>query len=366
MNPFLLNLQILSSIWDVISKQDFYLGPTVERFDTLLRDFTGSKHALGVSSGTDALILSLKALGVGPGDEIIVPAISFFSTASAVSWVGARPVFVDIDIKTYTINPNLIERAITQRTKGVIPVHLNGGAAEMESIMTLAKKHGIYVIVDASQSLGVYYKNLPMSAWGDLVCLSFSFNKKELGGYGNAGAVLTNNNDIYKKISLFRAYGTSSKKEMYSNHVVASGSYRIDSLQAAILSCKIPYWNEYIRRRREKYILYKKLLKNVPRIILPDEGQNCLHSGYRFIFLTPHRDELRKFLRHSQIRSPNYYDIPLPFFPAFNSLEYSSGDFPVSEKFARESISLPTDNAVTKKSAEWVINLVKTFLEKQK
>lgn len=362
MNRFWLDIDILSAIWDVIRNRDFYLGPTIELFDKSLCEFTGSKYALGVSSGTDALILSLKALGIGPGDEVIVPAISFFSTASAVSWVGARPVFVDIDLKSYTINPSLIEQAITSRTKAIIPVQLNGGMAKMETILTIARKHHVFVIADASHALGARYKNRPISEWGDLVCLSFSFNKKEFGSYGNSGAILTNNNTLYKKIGLFRTYGTSSRKEIYSNHVIVSGSHRIDSFQAAVLNCKIPYWNKSVQRRRANYLLYKELLKDIPNLVLPNEGQDCLHAGYRFIFLTSMRDGLRKFLQNSHVRSTHYYDVPLPLLPAFNALGYSNEDFPVSKKFAGESISLPTDFTITKQDVKRIVGLVKTYM----
>lgn len=359
MNHFFLKIKILRAMWEILDTKDFFMGPTIERFEKLLCSFTESRYAIAVSSGTDALILSLKALGIGYEDEVIVPAISFASTASAVSWIGARPVFVDINLSTYTIDVNMLESARTSRTKAVMLVHLNGAVANIDETLAFGRKYKIFIISDASQAIGARYKNRPIGYGSDVACLSLGVNKGEFGSYGNAGAILTNNEALYKKLLPFRLYGAPSSKEIYLDHRVASGSYRMDSFQAAALNCKIPHWHSWIERQHQLFLMYKKLLHDVPNVILPADNKNSFHSGFRFVLLTPRRDEIRKHLQSAGIRSRPYYDVPLPFLPAFKSLNYLRGNFPNAEKFAQESITLPTDLLTTKQDVLTAVEIIK-------
>lgn len=361
MKQFLLDIKILHALWRVIRRRDFFLGPTIENFERSLCAFTRSNYAVGVSSGTDALILSLKALEIGHGDEVIVPAISFFSTAGAVSWVGATPVFVDINLRSHTIDVTLTEKAITKKTKAIIPVHLDGRMADMDSLMILGEKHNISIVVDGAHAIGSRHKNRAVGELGDIVCLSFSFTKP-LGSYGNAGAILTNNKMLYEKIIPLRMYGATSKNDIHSNNIIPAGSQRIDSFQAAVLNSKFPYWNTWIKKQQKHYSLYLELLQNVPDIMLPENNPDFFHNGFRFTLLTKHKDQLLKFLRSMDIQTPNYYGVPLPYLPAFKSLKYKQGDFPAAEKFARESVTLPTRYNLSSKDITAISLQIKDFL----
>ena len=350
-------MRILCALWGIIRRRDFFLGPTVKEFEVSLSRFTRSTYVVGISSGTDALILSLKALGIGPGDEVIVPAISFFSTASAVSWVGATPVFVDIDPKSKTIDVSLAEKVITKKTKAIVPVHLDGWMANMDALMKLGEKYSVPVVVDGAHALGSYYKNRAVGEWGDIVCLSFSFIKP-FGSYGNAGAILTNNRTIYEKLLPFRIYGASSKHELYSKNSVAAGSHRLDSFQAAVLNCKLPLWNSWIQKQQRYCTLYRELLRGIPGIELPTLHRDHVQNGFRFTVLTRRKKESLVFLAAAGIHIPDYYAAPLPYIPAFKPLGYTPGDFPVAEKFACEAVTLPTRFDMTEKEirriAQWV------------
>ncbi|MEK7084663.1 MAG: DegT/DnrJ/EryC1/StrS family aminotransferase [Patescibacteria group bacterium] len=363
MNQFLLDIKILYSLWSVIRAQDFFIGQTVENFEKSLCVFTRSSHAMGVSSGTDALILSLKALGIGAGDEVIIPAISFFSTASAVSWVGATPVFVDIDPKSKTIDVSLAEKAITKKTKAVIPVHLDGRMADVDALAALGKKRSIFIIVDGAHAIGSRYKNREVGECGDIVCLSFSFTKP-FGSYGNAGAILTNNKALYEKIAPFRMYGATSKKGIYSNNSVPSGSHRMDSFQAAVLNCKLPLWHTWMKKQREHYLLYQKTLSGVPGIILPDTHPDFFHNGFRFTFLSQSKIALKEFLSRTGMSIPDYYSVPLPLLPAFKYMGHARGDFPVAEEFARESVTLPTRFSLSTRSVNAIAARIRDFCQR--
>jgi len=329
-------------------------------FEKKLAKHAGVRRAFAVASGTDALILSLRTLGIGPGDEVVVPAVSFFSTASAVMWVGAKPVFVDVELDTFNIDVSKIESVITLRTKAIIPVHLNGRMADMDVILSMAKKHSLAVIVDAAHAVGSRYMGNPVGVYGDLVCLSFNFTKL-FGGYGNGGAVLTDSDGFYDTIFRMRMYGAPSWKELHTNNTIVGVSSRLDPFEAAILIEKFPYLESYIARQREHCGMYRELLGGVGDIRFLKDDPRYEINGYRFPILTKQKNGLDGFLRERGIRPGNYYPVPLPYLPALQSLGYQKGDFPVAEKIAEESLMAPTHYSLTKKDIIKIVDAVKRF-----
>ena len=360
MKETLLNLKILLSFWDLIRRRDFVLGETVRRLEKQLADFCGATYALGVGSGTDALILSLKACGVGPGDEVITAAVGFFSTAGAISWVNATPVFVDADADTFNIGVSKIEAAITSKTKAIVPVHLNGRMVDMEPILALAKKYNLFVIVDAAQAIGSKYKDKPIGQWGDLVCLSFGYSKI-LETYGDGGMIFTNRPDLAEKIALFRTYGAPSWKDIHTDNRVVGVASRLGSFQAAVVLEKLPFLTRMIERQRTNYFLYNELLKETEDITLPCNESDYSINGYRLAMLTTRRDELQNFLSNHGEKLHNWYPVPLPYLPAFQNLGYKKGDFPVAEKIADECLILPTRYNLPAGKGARITNLINEF-----
>lgn len=380
MNDLLLKLKILNEFWKMISggKTPQSAKP-VKVFEKKLAEFCGAEYALGVASGTDALILSLKALGVGPGDEVIVPAVSFFSTAGAAAWLNAKPVFVDVELDSFNIAPDLIEKAVTPKTKGIIVTHLNGRMAEMEKISAIAKKRGLFLIEDAAQALGAKYKNHHPGYYGDIACLSFN-PSKILTGFGDGGAIVTNNKNIAEKISLLRMYGTTFEN-LSNKHSIVGVASRLSPFHAAVMNVVLDDFKSLIEKRRNNYFLYSELLQEIARspdllrkrsgllapsepykdLILLKAPQDYFINGCRYVILTKKRDELHKFLRENKIDSRIQYGVPLPYFEAFGYLGYKKGDFPVAEKIAEESLVLPTDSKLSEKEIRRTAELVKKF-----
>src|SRR3989338_1814821 len=266
MNELFLKLKIINALAGIVWKGknigDFILGKPVQIFERALSEYTGSKYALGVASGTDALILSLKACGIGPGDEVIVPAVSFYSSAGAVSWVNAKPVFVDVDSRDHNIDASKIEKAVNSKTKAIIAVHLNGRMADMDEILRIAENKSLKVIVDASHAIGSRYKEKPIGNFGDLICLSFN-PTKTLGGYGDGGAILTSDEALAQKVYQLRIYGAPKWPEIHHNNTIVGTASRLGTLEAAVLNEKLPYLNSVIAKQRENYFLYKEMLENV-------------------------------------------------------------------------------------------------------
>ncbi|MBI2635310.1 MAG: DegT/DnrJ/EryC1/StrS family aminotransferase [Parcubacteria group bacterium] len=366
MNELFLKLKIINALAGIVLKGknvgDFMLGKPVRIFEKVLAEYTGAKYALGVASGTDALILSLKAFNIGPEDEVIVPAVSFFSTAGAIAWINAKPVFVDIELSSFNINPNLIEKAITLKTKGIIVTHLNGIMADMEKISELAKKHNLFLIEDAAQAVGSKYKNRHPGYYSDIACLSFN-PSKILNGFGDSGAIITNNKTIADKISLLRMYGTTFEN-LSAKHPTIGVASRLSPFHAAIMNVKMENLDGIIRRRRENYFLYSRLLEGIGDLIIPLVPQNYFINGYRYVVLTKKRNELHKFLRENRVDSRIQYGVPLPHFEAFCYLDYKKGDFPVAERIAEESLVLPTGSNIAEEDIHRVFALIKTFYEK--
>ena len=360
MRDLFLNLKILISFWDIIRRKDFMLGRAVLDIEAKLADFCGAKYAFGVASGTDALILSLKACNIGPGDEVIVPAVGFFSSAAAIAWVNARPVFVDVDSGTFNMDVSKIEAAITPRTKAILPIHLNGEMADMEPILEIARKHKLWVIVDAAQAIGSRYKEKLIGQFGDLVCLSFN-HTKIFSGFGDGGMILTNNKELAEKVSMMRTYGAPSLGEVHSNNIIVGVASRLSQFHAAVLNINFPLLESNIIKQCENYFLYQKLLKGVGDLILPEEHSNYFINGYRFTVRTKRKKEMMEFLHKRGVRAMNPYAVPLPYLPAFKTLGYKTGDFPIAEEIAKESLALPVHYSLPQDEIANIANQIKHF-----
>ena len=358
-NQFL-NLKILLAFWDIIRRKDFVLGRAVQEIETKLAAFCGAKYAFGVASGTDALILSLKACNIGPGDEVIVPAVGFFSSAAAIAWVNARPVFVDVDSGTFNMDVSKIEAAITPRTKAILPIHLNGEMADMEPILEIARKHKLWVIVDAAQAIGSRYKEKLIGQFGDLVCLSFN-HTKIFSGFGDGGMILTNNKELAEKVSMMRTYGAPTLGEVHSNNIIVGVASRLSPFHAAVLNINFPLLESNIIKQRENYFLYQKLLKGVGDFTLPEERSGYFMNGYRFSIRTKRKKELVDFLHTRGIRAIDPYAVPLPHLPAFKTLGYKIGDFPIAEEIAKESLALPVHYSLPQDEIANIADQIKHF-----
>ncbi len=360
--------EIQSAINRVLDSQQFILGTEVEELEKLLVAYCQTKYAFGVSSGTDALLLSLMVVGIKPGDEVITTSYSFFSTAGSIARLGARPVFVDIEPTTFNIQADQIEHVITSRTKAIIPVHIAGQSADMNPILDIAKRLDLYVIEDACQAIGADYNGLRAGSMGHLGCFSF-FPSKNLGGYGDSGLVTTKDNDLANKISILRNHGQRPK---YHNHLVG-GNFRMDALQAAVLGAKFNHlenWTEARRKHAETYrILFSSSGFSIslnefdfkPGIVLPHEAGFGRHTYHLYMILTKKRDELISYLKDKQIGCEVYYPIPLHLQECFQYLGYKEGDFPQSERAAKESLALPIYPELTDEMQSIVVETISEF-----
>ncbi len=325
----------------VIESQYFILGPEVSEFEAEAADFCGSKHAVGCASGSDALLLPLMALGIGPGDEVVTTPYSFFATAGAVWRTGAKPVFVDIEPDTYNIDPSGIESAITPRTKAIIPVHLYGQAADMDPINAIADRHGLPVIEDAAQAIGAGYKGRRAGTLGHSAAFSF-YPSKNLGGFGDAGMVTTDDPALARSVARLRVHGMEPK---YHHHEVGFNS-RLDALQAAVLRVKLRHLDTWTDARRDVAARYRAMFADDGLdglVTLPVERPECEHVYNQFVVRVPaaERDALRAHLTSRKVGTEIYYPIPLHLQPCFAPLGHKPGDFPISEAAARETLALP-------------------------
>ncbi|WP_337844909.1 DegT/DnrJ/EryC1/StrS family aminotransferase [Thermus sp.] len=327
--------ELQGAIARVLRSGQFILGPEVEAFEAEVACYLGVKHAIGVNSGTDALVIALRALGIGPGDEVITTPFTFFATAEAISLVGATPVFVDIDPRAYNLNPELIEPAITPRTRAILPVHLYGQAADMNPILALAEKYGLKVLEDVAQAFGGEYKGRKLGTLGHAGAFSF-FPSKNLGAYGDGGLIATNDDEVAERARMLRAHGSKRK---YYNEVLGYNS-RLDALQAAILRVKLPYVDRWNEARRQVARAYHELLGDIPGLLLPYEAPYAKHVYHQYTVrvLGGRRDEVRMRLREMGIETMVYYPTPLHKLPVYTYLGYS---LPEAEKIASEVLSLP-------------------------
>jgi dTDP-4-amino-4,6-dideoxygalactose transaminase len=331
--------EIRTAIDQVCDSQALILGPFVERFERNLAAYCGVKHAIGVTSGTDALLLSLMAIGIRPGDEVICPAFTFFATAGSVARLGAKPIFVDIEPDSFNIDPAKLKAAITRKTRAIIPVHLFGQMARMEPINEIAARHDLLVIEDAAQAIGARRFGQAACSMGLVGCLSF-YPTKNLGAFGDAGAICTNDDALADKIRLLREHGMRPK--YYYKEI--GGMFRLAAIQAAVLDVKLKYLNQWHEARRRNAAEYDRSLTapfiRTPRI---DEGNFSIYNQYciRILESRADRDSIRKYLTERQIGSEVYYPVSLHVQECFKDLGYRPGDFPESERACREVLALP-------------------------
>jgi dTDP-4-amino-4,6-dideoxygalactose transaminase len=328
--------EIDSAIREVIDTGAFAGGPFVERFEKEFAAFCGTSGAVGVGSGTDALWFALLGLGIGPGDEVITVPMTFMATTEAISFCGATPVLVDIEPVTYTMDPARVERAITPRTKAIVPVHLYGQMADMDPILEVAKRHRLHVIEDACQAHGAEYKGKKAGSMGVAGCFSF-YPGKNLGAFGEAGAVVTSDRHLMKTIQMLRDHGQERKY----HHALIGWNGRMDGIQGAVLRVKLKRLTEANRARRAHARLYNELLAAVPGVIAPQEAKDRTHVYHVYAVRIAARDRVMKSLSDRGIGCSVHYPVPIHLQPAYKSLGYKPGDFPVAERCAEEFLSLP-------------------------
>lgn len=332
----LIKKEILRSFEDFFDSKWYILGENVKKFEDEYAAFNNTAYCIGVSNGLDALHLSLKALDIGEGDEVIVPSNTYIATALAVSYVGAIPVFVEPDIRTYNIDPQKIEAAITSKTRAIMPVHLYGQACEMDAIMQIAKKHRLYVIEDNAQSQGAAYNRRLTGSFGHANGTSF-YPGKNLGALGDAGAATTSNAEVAGRIRRLRNYGSDKK---YFNEEIGF-NMRLDEVQAGFLSIKLKYLNEWTRQRQQIASWYDEALKGTGDIILPQTANGSTHVYHIYMIRTRKRDQLQKHLNENNIGNLIHYPIPPHLQKAYQPLGFHKGDFPIAEEIAGTCLSLP-------------------------
>lgn len=374
-----LKKELDEAIIRVAESQYFILGPEVSAMEKDFCDYLGCKHAWGVSSGTDALLLALMAIEIGPEDEVIVPSYSFFATAGVVSRLNAKPILVENDPVTFNIDPDDFQRKITNKTKAVIPVHLFGQSAEMDKIMQIAKSKNIFVIEDAAQAIGVKYKTGKyVGTIGDIGCFSF-FPSKNLGCYGDGGLITTNDDKLSEIIRIKRVHGGEPKYY----HKVIGGNFRLDALQAAVIRVKLPHLKHWSDKRKFNAEFYNKLFissglaestgqakfdeKNkvlLPRAVYEGiSGLDNYHIYNQYIIRVEERDALRNYLAKNEIATEIYYPVPFHLQECFADLDYKKGDFPISEFSANTSLALPIYPELSEPQLEYVVSTIKKFFE---
>jgi len=350
----------------VAESQYFILGPDVEQMEKNMCEYIGCRHAIGVSSGTDAILIALMAIDIKPGDEVICPTYSFFATAGVISRLNGIPVFVDSDPVTFNINPAKIEEKITSRTKAIIPVHLYGQSANMEPIVAIAKKHNLKVVEDGAQAIGVHYKDgRKVGNHGDIGCFSF-FPSKNLGCFGDGGLVTTNDDELGAKLRILRVHG--GKPKYY--HKIIGGNFRLDAIQAAVLNVKLPYLDGWSEKRRQNANLYTKLFKEeglegkveLPKAIYDGMGLKNYHIYNQYVIRVEKRDELIKFLKEKEIGSEIYYPVPFHRQECFADLKCKDEDYPVANYAAEHSLALPIFPELTEEQINYVVKSVKAFI----
>jgi dTDP-4-amino-4,6-dideoxygalactose transaminase len=366
--------EIQTALNKVLESTAFSGGTFVARFEKEFAAYCGCKHAVGVGSGTDALWVTLLALGIGPGDEVITVPNSFIATAEAISYCGARPVFVDIDERTYNMDPNKLEDYLKKRfalcslrsapyamrsapkPKAVIPVHLFGQSTDMDSIMEIAQKYGLFVVEDACQAHGSLYKGRKAGTIGNAGCFSF-YPGKNLGAYGEAGAVVTNDDTLAEKIKVLRDHGQPVK---YCHDCIGWNA-RMDGFQGAVLGVKLRYLDEWNESRRHNARRYNNLLSSIEGIKIPKEAEYARHVYHLYVIRTENRDELIRNLTEKNISCGIHYPLPIHLQKAYEFLGLKKGSFPVSEKYAGELVSLPMYPELTEKQIAYVVEEIKNF-----
>ena len=358
--------EVLEAAEEVFESQYFILGPKVSSLEKEIADYCISKHAVGVSSGTDALLISLMAMNIGYQDTVITTPYTFFATAGSIARTGARPIFVDIDPDTYNISPECLERTIDsipltkrENLKAVIPVHLYGQCADMAPILEICRKYNLVVIEDAAQAIGAEYRGQRAGSMGDFGCFSF-FPSKNLGAFGDGGMVTTNSDDFYDKLCTLRAHG--SRPKYY--HKLIGGNFRLDAFQAAVVSIKLKYLDQWTKARQKNAQNYRSLFKYADledMVQLPFEKENRHIYNQFVIRVKERRDDLRGFLNDAGIGTEVYYPVPMHLQACFSDLSYKKGDFPAAEHAALHTVALPIYPELSDAQIEYVVEKIKAF-----
>ena len=337
------------AIHEVIESSAFAGGPFVEKFEEEFAAFCGSSDAIAVGNGTDALWLALLALGIGEGDEVITVPNTFIATAEAITYCKARPVFVDVDQNTFTMNPAELEKSLTERTKAIIPVHLFGQPADMDPILEFARAHGLFVVEDAAQAHGAEYKGRKAGTMGDAGCFSF-YPGKNLGAFGEAGAVVTNDPELRKQIQMLRDHGQSQKYY----HALMGWNCRMDGIQAAVLSIKLRHLYEANSLRRKHALQYNDALAGIEAVLTPFEAKYAKHVYHVYAIRVQERDAVRQHLQEKGVGCAVHYPVPIHLQDACRNLGYTRGAFPIAESLADEFVSLPMFPELTEEQIEYV------------
>ncbi|MBL7187036.1 MAG: DegT/DnrJ/EryC1/StrS family aminotransferase [Phycisphaerae bacterium] len=344
--------EVAQAIDKVCESQFFALGPAVAEFEENVAAYCSSKFAIGVSSGTDALLISLMALGAGPGDEAITTAFTFFATAGSIVRVGAKPVFVDVDPDSFNIDPAAIEEKITEKTKAIVPVHLYGQIADMNAVNEIARRHNLAVIEDAAQAIGASRNGTKAGNFGDCGCFSF-YPTKNLGCFGDGGLVTTNSDDIAEKIKILRNHG----QDPAYFYKIIGGNFRLDGIQGAVLNVKLKYLDSWNDKRRQNAWLYDSLFADSP-VKTPEIDTDNVSIYHQYTVTVPERDKLQEFLAENQIGSAVFYPKPLHLQDCFAELGYKEGDLPVTERLCNEVLSLPVYPELSPEKIEHVAGIV--------
>jgi len=347
--------EVSRAISEVCENQAFALGPAVAEFEEKIAAYCNSKHAIGVSSGTDALIVSLMALGIKPGDEVITTPFTFFATAGSVVRLGAKPVFVDVDPDSYNIEASAIEQKITERTRAIVPVHLFGQVAQMKAIMEIARRHNLAVIEDAAQAIGASQDGIKCGNFGDCGCFSF-YPAKNLGAFGDGGLVTTNREDLAQKIRALRDHGQNPR---YFYKMIG-GNFRLDGIQGAVLTVKLKYLDGWNEKRRHNAALYDSIFADSP-VKQPKLDANNISIYHQYTVTVSERDKLQKFLAENNIGSAIFYPKPLHLQECFSDLGYRLGDLPIAERLCNEVLSLPVYPELVQEQVEYAAKTVLKF-----
>ncbi len=358
-----LRAEIMAAVQTVCDEQGFILGPRVVAFEESLAKYVGARYAIGCASGSDALLLSLMAMGVGQGDEVITVPFTFFATAGAVSRLGAKPVFIDIQPDTFNLDPTQLERAVTSRTKAIIPVHLFGQCADMPAINQIAKTKKLYVIEDACQAIGAGQSGQRAGVLGNTACFSF-FPSKNLGGFGDGGMITTNDQTLADALAMLRVHGSRVR---YLHETVGINS-RLDALQAVVLDIKLKYLDQWAEGRRRNAARYDQLFRAaglLDRVTLPSTKAGNFHVYNQYTVRVSKRDELRAHLKEKGVGTEIYYPLPMHLQNCYQDLGYRKGAFPVSERAAEEVMSLPIYAELSDAQLTYVVDMVADFFKRQ-
>lgn len=355
--------EVRRAIDEVCDSQHFILGPQVEKLEKDVAAYSRCAHGIGVSSGTDALLVALMALDIKPGDEVVTTPYSFFATAGVIARLGAKPVFVDIEPRSYNINPAFIESVITGKTRAIMPVHLFGQCADMDPILEIAGKHNLPVIEDAAQAIGAEYKGKRAGSVGTAGCFSF-FPTKNLGGFGDGGMVVTNDADLAERVRVLRVHGSQPKYY----HGVVGGNFRLDALQATVLNVKLKHLDRWMAKRQHNAVPYDHAFAGLPlqtpTAAWKDTGDKHHHTYNQYTIRTSKRDKLQAFLKDANIGTEVYYPVPLHLQKCFANLGHKEGDFPEAEAAARESVAIPIYPELSDEQLSYVADAIRDFFRR--